>query len=205
MPTPNENKALLFLATIACLGASVRVWRVYAEPVPATAASQPALDRQLQAVDSATTAKRSKTAKRKLAMKKTRHGAAVKVGAGSTVLPGMPSMTAAGTGSGAGAYAGQGAAGPKPVDIDTADSLTLRSLPGVGAKLSGRILADRRANGAFGGMEALRRVRGISAKLSTALDSLVTFSGPRRPLNTVLSGGSAPGDTSVRRGRRRTP
>ena len=59
MPTPNERKGLLFLALVALSGTGVRMWR--AKTPPPTFAESAALDRQLVRVDSAQSARRSRT------------------------------------------------------------------------------------------------------------------------------------------------
>ncbi len=188
MPTPNEKKALLFLGAVVLLGGSVRAWRAWAAPVPQTPASRVGLDAQLQAVDS-THKSHPATAPKK----KSRRGGAVRVDA-SGPLPGVPELTFAPV------------LHPRSrIDLDTADSASIDSLPGIGPKLAARIVHDRAVNGAFGGMDAFRTIPGASDRLLKALDTLVTFSGPQRPLNAVLSGGSTPGGNSARRGRRRTP
>ena len=48
-----------------------------------------------------------------------------------------------------------------PVDINTADAEALQSLPGIGAVLAERIVADRQANGPYARLEDLARVSGI--------------------------------------------
>src|SRR4030095_8126884 len=53
MPTPAERKALLFLAGVIVLGASVRVVRAARDDGASDAAQRQALARQLAAVDSA--------------------------------------------------------------------------------------------------------------------------------------------------------
>ena len=62
MPTPNERKALWFLAFVALSGSGVRLWRSARDPVSAAEAS--ALARQIDRVDSVrrsgTTSKRQK-------------------------------------------------------------------------------------------------------------------------------------------------
>jgi DNA uptake protein ComE-like DNA-binding protein len=74
------------------------------------------------------------------------------------------------------------AAAPAIVDVDTADSLALARLPGVGPSLARRIVLERQRLGAFGGLEALDAVPGVGPKLLAALAPRVTFSGPRRPI-----------------------
>lgn len=79
MPTPNERRALLFVATIAALGLGVRAVRGHfagraaadgAERASVTDdAASAALDRQIGAVDSATAAKRARSGARSKARK----------------------------------------------------------------------------------------------------------------------------------------
>jgi hypothetical protein len=60
MPTPAEKKALLFLASVGLLGASVRALRAVGTIDAVPAANARALDGQLAAVDSARRAKQGK-------------------------------------------------------------------------------------------------------------------------------------------------
>jgi ERCC4-type nuclease len=82
-------------------------------------------------------------------------------------------------------------ASPGPVDMDRADSAAIESLPGIGPALAARIIAHRDSAGAFGSIEALCDVRGIGPALTTRLRSLVTFTGPRRPLIDACGTASA--------------
>jgi competence protein ComEA len=50
-----------------------------------------------------------------------------------------------------------------PIDINHADQAELQKLPGIGPKLSQRIL-DERAKGPFKSIDELRRVPGIGPK-----------------------------------------
>jgi competence protein ComEA len=63
-----------------------------------------------------------------------------------------------GSGSGVGASAGY------RLNINTATEAELRSLPGVGAVLAGRIVSMREELGGFGRVDELDDVRGIGAK-----------------------------------------
>ena len=59
MPTPRERTALIFVAGLGALGVGARAFRGSAQTAsPATSESRQALDRQIGAVDSASTAKR---------------------------------------------------------------------------------------------------------------------------------------------------
>jgi competence ComEA-like helix-hairpin-helix protein len=48
------------------------------------------------------------------------------------------------------------------ININTADKLTLKLIPGVGEKLAERILDYRKDNKRFGELEELRRIKGFS-------------------------------------------
>ena len=67
------------------------------------------------------------------------------------------------------------------LDLDVASAVEIDSLSGVGPALAKRIVADRMVNGAFRELTALRRVKGVSAKLLVRLDSVVSFSGVYKP------------------------
>ena len=63
-----------------------------------------------------------------------------------------------------------------PIDLDTAPAEEIERLPGIGPGLAKRIVSDRNANGPFGCLAALDRVKGIGPALLARLDSLATFS-----------------------------
>jgi DNA uptake protein ComE-like DNA-binding protein len=170
----SDHKALLFLAGIAALGATVRVARAVSAPEPPGGA---ALEHQMQAADSA---KRSLTAKRP---DKSRRPAQSKRGsAGTTGVAQQPTPTVASPTHRD--YKGR-------LDLDLATATEIDSLPNVGPILAKRIVADRMVNGAFRELTALRRVRGVSLKLLASLDSLIGFSGINKPplaSDTVIAG-----------------
>jgi competence protein ComEA len=60
-----------------------------------------------------------------------------------------------------------------PVNINTADSATLESLPGIGPATAQRIIAYREANGPFSSIEGLKQVSGIGEKKYAALADLI--------------------------------
>jgi len=62
------------------------------------------------------------------------------------------------------------------VDVDVARAEELARLPRVGAGLAARIVADREANGPFGSLEGLGRVRGIGGRTLEMLRPKVAFS-----------------------------
>jgi competence ComEA-like helix-hairpin-helix protein len=53
MPTPAERKALLFFSIVLVLGASTRAYRTLHSQLPGDARARSALDRQIEAADSA--------------------------------------------------------------------------------------------------------------------------------------------------------
>ena len=57
-----------------------------------------------------------------------------------------------------------GASEARPIDLNTADSAALESVPGIGKSLSQRILAFREKNGAFQSVDDLLKVQGIGEK-----------------------------------------
>ena len=59
------------------------------------------------------------------------------------------------------------------VNLNTASSTELESLPGIGPSTAAKIIADRTANGSFASPEELMRVSGIGEKKYAALADLV--------------------------------
>lgn len=68
----------------------------------------------------------------------------------------------------------------RPIDLDQADEAEIDLLPRVGPALARRIVANRDSLGPFGGLAALRRVRGIGPATLERLAPFVTFSGQAR-------------------------
>jgi len=52
----------------------------------------------------------------------------------------------------------------RPVDLNTADSAALESIPGIGKSLSQRIVAFREKNGPFATVDDLLKVQGVGEK-----------------------------------------
>jgi competence protein ComEA len=78
-----------------------------------------------------------------------------------------PVVDAGGVGAG-------GAGGPSSlVDLNTADSATLETLPGIGPALAARIIAWRESNGGFSSVDDLREVSGIGDVRFAELEPLV--------------------------------
>ena len=60
------------------------------------------------------------------------------------------------------------------VNINTADSRQLESLPRIGPKMAVRILDYRKANGSFKRVQDLMKVKGVGPKIFEKLQSLIT-------------------------------
>jgi competence ComEA-like helix-hairpin-helix protein len=80
------------------------------------------------------------------------------------------------------------------IDLDAAAAGELARLPRIGPGLARAIVADRAANGPFGGLEGLGRVRGIGPALLRVLEPHARFSGQARV-------GTAPDGSGGARGR----
>lgn len=61
-----------------------------------------------------------------------------------------------------------------PVNVNRADAAELEALPGIGAVLAERIVADRAANGPFAALADLERVSGIGPSLVARLEGIAT-------------------------------
>jgi competence protein ComEA len=167
MPTPAERKALMFLAGVIVLGASVRVVRAARDDGAADVANRQALARQIAAVDSAHGAERKprgqvKGSSRSLKRRSEPRGAHSSPSSDTVPAP-LVDL----------------------VDLDAASATEIESLPRIGAVLARRIVDDRAANGAFGSLEGFQRVRGVGPALAASLSARVTFSGTARPSNAV--------------------
>ncbi len=69
-----------------------------------------------------------------------------------------------------------GATEARPVDINTADSAALESVPGIGKSLSQRILTFREKNGPFQSVDDLMKVQGVGEKSIQKLRPYLTVS-----------------------------
>jgi competence protein ComEA len=196
MPTPAERKALLFLAGVIVLGASVRVVRAARGDTHDDPATRAALARQLAAVDSA---HGMESAARKSRPRKGRGPRRPPKAATKDSSPTASSLAL----SRAGPLAPNAFAGP--IDLDVASADAIEALPRIGPVLARRIVEDREANGPFGSLDGLQRVRGVGPALGRQLEGRVTFSGTARPSNAVVGSRlSTPSSTSrpARRARR---
>jgi competence protein ComEA len=171
------------------VGASVRVVRAARDEGGSDAAHRQALARQLAAVDSArgteTRSRQSATASGRSAE---RRSATRRARPRSAVDPNARADSAE----------------RAIVDMDVASEGEIESLPRIGSVLARRIVGDRSANGPFGSLEGLQRVRGVGPGLATLLRERVTFSGTARPSNAVVDPrlrSAPPSSRSTRRGR----
>lgn len=174
MPTPAEQRALLFVAAVAVLGVGVRgvaAWGRAAPPVE----DREALARQVAAVDSALTAGG-----------RARRPSAAAAGRGQGRVP-SGAATGGEAPSAAGPPGAGGGAPATPLDMDVATASDLIRLPGIGPTLAVRIVADRDSLGPFGSLEGLQRVRGIGPALARRLAPHVTFRLPPRLTPTEVS------------------
>ena len=65
------------------------------------------------------------------------------------------------------------------IDLNAATAAELEALPGIGAALAARIVAEREARGGFRSVDDLERVPGVGEKLVGRLRPLVTCGGRR--------------------------
>jgi DNA uptake protein ComE-like DNA-binding protein len=172
--TPEERKAVVFLASLLLLGAAARAASTLREEHTLTAApsSSAALASQLAAVDSERSRERA-ARQRPSRRKATRGGSRPKARPPAEPRNGRDSSIV--------------------IDVDRAAASELEVLPRIGPKLAQRIVEDRNEHGAFGSLTALMRVKGIGPKLVTHLAPHVTFSGSARPTSALsVSLGSVP-------------
>lgn len=208
MPTSSEKKALIFLAAVAITGAGVRATGAAARAQTADASSRDALRRQIVAVESAGASDRRK-----------RSGAGRKASAAQGSASATSTQTrrrqspelaelqapraeidprsifAPTVLQPSGKRGARKAGAPaSPVDVDVATANELERLPRIGPALAQRIVDDRSANGPFGSLDALRRVRGVGPAMVRELTPYVTFSGTPRPSIAGEAGANAATD-----------
>ena len=159
MPTPAEKKALLFLASVILLGASVRALRAVGTIEKVPTGNIHALDGQLAAVDSARRVKHGGAKGRTL---RGRHRLPPdSLPARDTLRTRLP--------NGAPTRALPGG----KIDVDTATAEQLDALPGVGPVTAQKILDYRQQHGAFASVEELDAVPGIGPARLEQLKDLV--------------------------------
>ena len=191
MPTPAERKALLFLAGVIVLGASVRVVRAARDDGAADATSRAALARQLAAVDSAheseagaTSTKKTRSGRRSAPARRGRSSPMDSTAAIDTTSESARKRTGWRRASQSGEVTQS--TPTLPVDLDIASAAEIEPLPRIGPVLARRIIEDRDQHGPFGSLEGFERVRGVGPALARTLRDRVTFSGTARPSNAVV-------------------
>ena len=165
----SDHKALMFISTIAVLGAAVRVVRAASGEHPS--GSQPALERQAKAADSAARVTRARSLGPAPKQRGRGRGARSRatVDTSKRVRDSIARATAA-------PLDRQGYVGGK-LDLDVATLAQMDSLPGVTPLMARRIVLDRMAHGPFVTRDGLRRVSGVGQVFLSRIDSLITFSG----------------------------
>jgi DNA uptake protein ComE-like DNA-binding protein len=193
------------------LGSGVRASAALsgAEREPGGGAEQPALERQIEAVDTARARSSSKKSSSRKKSKKTSASAnrsstpTVSSSTGGTVTSGSwlsdrMAVSASGDVQTTVYYT---STKPGKIDMDVADAAALEGLPRIGPVMAKRIVADRDSLGPFGSLEELQRVKGVGPSLARALSPYVTFSLRPRP-SRVKEPAGRPGP---KRARRRPP
>jgi hypothetical protein len=159
----------MFIACVAVLGAGVRVLRAAdGDPKPS---SQPALDRQERAADSAATAARHK--QQSTPTRRQGRGRGVRPRSSADSANRVRDSIARANMAPADR---RGYIGGK-LDLDVATLAQIDSLPGVTPLMARRIVLDRIAHGPFVTRDGLRRVSGVGQVFLSKIDSLITFSG----------------------------
>jgi len=93
----------------------------------------------------------------------------------ASVYPRQTAVGAAATGAATAAAAAPGAACGAPVAVNRASTQELTCLPGIGAVLAARIVAEREAHGAFKDVADLARVQGLGPRRIERLKGHVTI------------------------------
>jgi competence protein ComEA len=214
MPTPTERRALTFFAGVILLGAAARVLGASGDAAPPPdAGSRLELHHQIAAVDSA---RRSGAGKRTRRRKTDADTAGPRPVAGGSVwteestpprvyyarVRPRRSAGRASADSSVDALAPSGVVPPVRVDIDVASAAEIEGLPRIGPTLARRIVADRDANGPFGSLDELTRVKGIGPAIARTIAPYVTFTLTPRPSNER---DGASGDAGGRGRRLRKP
>jgi DNA uptake protein ComE-like DNA-binding protein len=167
----SDQKALMFVAAVAVLGAAVRVVRA-ADANESVA--QPALDHQVKAADSAARAGRGVGQAQGRGRQGRGRGARSRAPADTTKRIRDSIARAQRAPLDRAGYIGG------KLDLDVATLAQIDSLPGVSLLMARRIVFDRIAHGPFVTRDGLRRVSGVGQVFLSRLDSLVTFSGTVR-------------------------
>ena len=185
MATTAERHALLFLLSLALVGAGVRTVsaRRFERDVAAglrvsgagdSASDANPVDAQLAAVDSARGVRSSRASR----APRTRPRGTVET---SVTDPASVSRSRSRVER---PTLSRGEQRPPvgPVDVNRATAEQLETLPRIGPSLARRIVAYREQHGPFASVEDLRHVRGIGVTTAALVAPLVTFSGGYRPI-----------------------
>ncbi len=216
MPTPTEKRALTFFAGVILLGAAARVLGASGNAPPPDSASRLELHRQIEAVDSARKSGGGKRNRRRRAGADTAGPRPVSGGSVWTAESTPPRVYYArvrprrGAGRPASDSLGAGLAPADPippvrVDMDVASAAEIEGLPRIGPTLAQRIVADRAANGPFGTLEELGRVKGIGPAIARTIAPYVTFTLTPRPSNESEGASGAAGGRGRRLRKPRSP
>lgn len=183
MSLRSDHKALVFVGAIAVLGTGVRVVRASSHAAPT---SQPALETQARAADSA-------------AQAQTDRGNRGRAGQSGSSRPQRRGRGSRRSGSAGAPDSAAAAANKLPIDragyvngrldLDVATAAQIDSLPGVTPLMAKRIVLDRMRRGPFVNLDGLKRVTGAGPHFIQQIDSLVTFSGTihwPEPNDTVI-------------------
>jgi len=192
VPTPNERKALLFLAGVAVLGGAVRLVAALRDADRQLPAEElAALDRQLGAADSAAAAARSARAGRNAGGERGGKGSKARRPAGragAAAAPSAPPIAPPPPPPPPPVLLSRGAPASRRgddvgivVDLDRAGAEQIAALPGIGPSLARRIVQWRDSAGGLGSLEGLDCVSGVGPALIARVRAHVTFSGARRP------------------------
>ncbi len=187
-----ERRAVAFFAALAAAGAAARALGLGDPPgarAP-TAEDRLALQRQLEAVDSAHARKEARRGGNATRGRRGRKAPGPEAGAVEAETAG-PAIARRSRGRPSRASAASTIAAARgPVDVNHADTAELATLPGVGPALARRIVVDRAERGGYGSMAELSRVRGIGAALEARLAGAVTFIPGGRPSSgSAMAGG----------------
>jgi len=184
MSLRSDHKALVFVGAIAVLGTGVRAVRASSRSAPT---SQPALETQARAADSAARAQTDRASRGRGGQQ------------GGSSRPQRHGRGTRGGRSAASDSTSGRAANPAPLDhvgyingrldLDVATAAQIDSLPGVTPLMAKRIVLDRMRRGPFLNPDGLKRVTGAGPHFVQQVDSLVTFSGTihwAEPNDTVI-------------------
>ncbi|MBI4551286.1 MAG: helix-hairpin-helix domain-containing protein, partial [Candidatus Latescibacteria bacterium] len=161
--TPQERRAILFLAASLAVGGVVSVLQHYRADVAPDLRPDPWMNTPaLAAADTGTATtppSRTRTVSRAAGRDSTAQSS-----------PGR-----------AGRRSGKAIPPSTPINLNTASSAQFQTLPGIGPKLAERIIAYRRQIGAFSTVEQLMNVKGIGRATLVKIKPWVRVDSPHAP------------------------